>query len=87
MADRTISIGAGADLRVIEAEPVGPDVVEHLEEALEQARKGELSSVAIATVYRDGTTSRAWSSAPSLSLLIGSVARLEAALIREADCG
>jgi hypothetical protein len=75
-----------AEVRVLEAEPVGADVITKLEEALEQARKGEFSSVALAVVHRDGTVNRSWSKAPSLSLLIGSVARLEAALIREADC-
>lgn len=75
-----------AFLVALESEPVGEDVVAKLEEALEIARQGRLSSVAIATVYRDGTTGRSWSKAPSLSLLIGGVARLEAALIRRADC-
>lgn len=76
-----------AELKVLEAEPVGADVIDKLEEALTQAREGRISSVAIATVERDGTTNRSWSTAPSLSLLIGSVTRLQAALIRKADCG
>lgn len=75
------------DLRVLDAEPVGEDVVAKLEEALEKAKAGAFSSVAIAYVYRDGASDRSWSNAPSISLLIGSVARLEAALIRAADCG
>jgi hypothetical protein len=75
------------DIRVIDAEPVGPDVVAKLEQVLELAREGKLSSVAIATVERDGCVNRSWSSAPSISLLIGSVARLQAALILTADCG
>ena len=76
-----------AEVRVLDAEPVGEDVVAKLEEALEQARQGQISSVAIAVVYRSGETNRSWSKPPSLSLLIGSVAKLEAALIRRADCG
>lgn len=76
-----------ADLKVLDAEPLGEDVVAKLEEVLKRAHAGELSSVAIATVYRDGSTGRSWSTAPSMSLLIGSVVRLEAALIRRADCG
>lgn len=73
------------DLRVLDAEPIGADVVEKLEEVLALAREGKISSVAIATVERDGCVNRSWSKTPSLSLLIGSVVRLEAALIRMAD--
>lgn len=72
-------------LRVIEAEPAGSEIIERLEEALEKARAGELSSIAIATVYRDGCVGKSWSSPPNASLLIGSIARLQAALIRTAD--
>jgi hypothetical protein len=64
------------DLRVINAEPPGEDVIAKLEEALERAREGRISSVAIATVERDGSVGHAWSKAPSLSLLIGSITRL-----------
>jgi hypothetical protein len=70
------------NVKVLDAEPVGADTVAKLEEALEKARAGQLSSVALAVVYRDGTSGRAWSSAPSLSCLIGAVVRLEHALIR-----
>ena len=75
-----------ADVHVLDAEPPGEDVVAKLEEALGKARAGEFSSVAMAVVYRDGSAGRSWSKPPSLSLLIGAVARLEAALIRTADC-
>ncbi len=74
-----------ANLRTIDAEPLGEDVIARIEEVLELARKGEFSSVAIASVYRDGSTGKSWSAAPSLSLLIGSVARMQAALIRRSD--
>jgi hypothetical protein len=73
------------ELHAIDAEPPGADVIEKLEEALATAREGKLSSVAIAVVYRDGKTGRSWSNAPSVPLLIGSIARLEAALIRKID--
>lgn len=72
-------------LRVIEAEPLGENVIERLKEALEKAEAGEVSSIAIALVYRDGSSGRSWSNAPGLSALIGATARLEAALIRDAD--
>ncbi len=73
------------DLHVIDAEPLGADVIATLEAALEKARTGEISSVAVAVVERDGSVNRTWSTPPSLSLLIGAVARLQAALIRAAD--
>jgi glycogen debranching enzyme len=66
-----------SDLHIITAEPRGEDVVELLEEALAQAKAGEFSSIAFAGVYRNGCTQQAWSSAPSVSLLLGSVSRLE----------
>lgn len=75
------------NLKVIDAEPVGEDVAAKLQEALEKANAGELSSVAVAVVYRDGTCGSSWSSAPSLSCLIGAVTRLQHSLIRDADCG
>ena len=60
-------------LSVIEAEPVSPDVIGLLEQALEMARGGQLSSVAISYVFRDGSPGRGWSTAPSATLLLGSV--------------
>jgi hypothetical protein len=73
------------DLKVIEPEPCGADVVEKLEEALEKAKSGELSSVAIAIVYRDGCTGSSWSAPLSYSILIGAVARLQHRLIASGD--
>ena len=64
------------DLHVIPAEPVGTDIIERLEEALSKARAGEVSSVAIALVYRDGCIEGSWSAPPSHGLLLGSVNRL-----------
>jgi len=65
-----------AELHAITAEPAGEEVVAVLERALEQARAGEISSVGLAVVYRDGSTQQAWSSPPSIGTLIGSTARL-----------
>lgn len=76
---------AKPELRAIDAEPLGADVVAKLEEALEAARAGELSSVAIAVVYRDGSTGTSWSKAPSVGLLVGSTARLQHRLLRIGD--
>lgn len=74
-----------ADLEVITAEPPGKGVIEILRETLSQAEKGDISSVAVAVVYRDGNTSSGWSKVPSFSTLIGAIARLQAKLIREVD--
>jgi hypothetical protein len=74
-----------AELRVVEPEPANASVVERIEAVLEMARKGEFSSVAIATVYRDGHSGSSWSEVPSLSLLIGAVARMQAKLLKQAD--
>ena len=71
------------DLRVIDAEPAGSSIVERLEEALEAAKEGRLSSVAIACVYRDGSTSNTWSALPSVPLMIGAVTRLQHELLEE----
>lgn len=62
-----------ADLRAIEPEPLGEAVIPLLEEALRLARAGELSSVAVALVHRDGCTQSLWSEPPSVGLLLGSV--------------
>lgn len=70
---------------VLDAEPVGESVVKLLENIMLRAQKGELSSVAIAVVERDGTADWDWSQAPNTSTLIGSVERMKADLIRSAD--
>jgi hypothetical protein len=69
-------------LRVIEAEPVGGDIVDKLQTALNEALAGRLSSVAIAVVYRDGATGSSWSEAPSLGLLLGSATLLQARIAK-----
>ena len=71
-----------ADLHVIEAEPPGEDVLAKLRETLAEAEAGNLSSVAIAVVYRDGSTGSAWSSPPSAGLQLGSVTALQARLAK-----
>lgn len=61
------------DLVAIDPESVSPDLVETIEAVLEKARAGEVSSVAIAFVYRDGSTHQTWSSPPSFFTLLGAV--------------
>jgi len=74
-----------ADIRVIDCEPLGKDVIDTLEYVLEKARTGKISSVAVAVVYRDGSTSNTWSAAPSASTLVGAVTRLQGRLLRTYD--
>lgn len=69
-------------LRVIDAEPLGEDVVQKLEEALVEARAGKLSSVAVAVVYRDGCTGTSWSNPPSIGLLLAAATRLQYRLLK-----
>lgn len=69
-------------LRVITAEAQGDKVIETLEEALALAKAGDLSSVALAMVHRDGTTSFSYSELPSRGTMVGSVTRLQHYLIQ-----
>lgn len=64
------------ELRLITAEPLGDDIVQLFEDALELAKLGEISSGAVAIVYRDGSTRSAWSKPPSIALLMGCVGHL-----------
>lgn len=66
-----------AELHAIEPESVSPDLIMTIEELLEKARAGELSSVAVAYVYRDGTIGRGWSTPPCFGALLGAVSRLQ----------
>lgn len=76
-----------AELKVLDAEPEAEDLMERFGELGEAINSGRVSSFAFSVVYRDGTVSSAWTKARSMSLLIGAVERLKAALIRKADCG
>jgi len=64
------------DLVPLDPEPLGVDVIKTLEAVLEMARDGRVSSVAIAVVYRDGTSDGSWSTAPSSIRLVGAIDRL-----------
>ncbi len=66
-----------AELHVITAEPVATDIVAVLEGVLTEARAGRLSSVAIATVDRQGIVNSAWSKPPSTSAMMGAIERLK----------
>ena len=64
---------------------VNEDVVARLEEALAQAREGNIAAVGIAVVHSDGAISRSWSESDSFGLLLGSVSRLLHTLNERAD--
>lgn len=64
------------DLRVIEAEGVSPDLIPTIQELLDKANAGEISSVAVAYVFRDGSVGRGWSTPPTFATLLGAVVRL-----------
>jgi hypothetical protein len=66
-----------AELEIIHAEPTGdPEIIKRLDDVRAQVDKGEISSLAIVTVYRDGSVGSSWSKAPSFPLLMGGAQRL-----------
>lgn len=65
-----------ADLIPIDCEPPDGDVIAKLEETLAIAREGRVSAVAIAVVYRDGSTGDAWSKPHSIATLLGATSVL-----------
>lgn len=72
-----------ADLRVIDSAPVNAGVVDFLEGVLAKAKDDELSAVAVALVYRDGSTGSGWSTPHSLSSIVGAVEAMKAKLVRD----
>lgn len=73
------------NVTAIDVEPRGRDIASLLKQLIEANKDGGMSSISIAVVCTDGTVESYWSKLPSISLMIGSVARLQAALIRMAD--
>ncbi|PTR05676.1 MULTISPECIES: hypothetical protein [unclassified Novosphingobium] len=71
-----------AELHVIPCEPRGDDIRRALLDILVLARRGELSSVAIAYVDRDGCTGCAYSEAPSRATQVGSVEAMKHRLLQ-----
>jgi hypothetical protein len=76
-----------APLSVINAEPPAQDVIATLERALVLARAGDLSSVALAFVHRDGAVSAEWSALPSRPAMLGAISRLAHKTNLDADEG
>jgi hypothetical protein len=65
-----------AQLIGITCEPIGEGIADTLDDIRRLHDEGKISSVAVAVVYRDGTTSTANSFAPSMGTLIGAVTML-----------
>lgn len=74
-----------ADLIPLEPEPLGEGLMPLLEHLMEAAKAGEISSLGVGIVYRDGRIGAKWSFAPSRAALLGAVGRLEHKLNLEAD--
>ncbi len=70
-----------AELIELPCEPPGESIDELIAELQEQHAKGLLSAVAVAVVYRDGSTMRGFSKLHSISTMIGAVELLKAKLI------
>jgi hypothetical protein len=76
-----------ADLIAIEAEDQAADIIDTLERVLEKARAGELSSVAVALVYRNGSVGHRRSALPSFPVMVGALNRLIHKLNLDMDAG
>jgi hypothetical protein len=70
-----------AELHEIKPEPPAESAIERLEEALELAREGKLSAVALALVYRDGNTGSSYSKLGNVSAMVGALERLQFSLM------
>ena len=70
-------------LHAIEPEPVAEGIIEVLEEVLESAKSGKVSSVAIAVVLRDGAPDWAMSYLPCVSTMLGTIDRMHFAIMQE----
>jgi hypothetical protein len=65
------------ELVSLEPEPHGEGLEALLEKTLEEVRAGEVSSLAIAIVYRSGILGAKWSHWPSFGMILGAVERLK----------
>jgi hypothetical protein len=61
------------------------DVIATLEEALELARAGEVTAVAVAMVMKGGGMSRGWSNCDPVAPLVGAVSYLQHDLIASSE--
>lgn len=62
---------------VPERERIKADVIDNLEKALEMARKGEITAVAIAMVDKEGRGNYRWSEGDQATTMVGAVQRMQ----------
>lgn len=74
-----------AELRKLDAEPLGRGIDGLIDQLREYHEAGQLSGVAVAVVFRDGTTYRGFSDLPNSSTMLGAVERLRYALVRRLE--
>lgn len=70
------SEGGGVVLQLV-VDPISPTVIEKLEYLLERARKGEISSVALAWVTSEKRAGITWSECPSKTAMAGAIGALD----------
>ena len=72
-----------ADLHAIEPPRPSDRVVAYLEALLERARDGQIAMIAAAYVYTDFSTGHGHSELTSNATMVGALAGLQAAIVRE----
>ena len=74
-----------AELHAIDCEPTGNGIEALLDEVRKRFDAGEISSLAVAMVNRDGTSDYLNSFCPSYTAIIGSIERMKYRIIMEAE--
>lgn len=64
---------------------IAETVVERLEVALDKAKAGKISAIAIAIVTEDGAANCSWSETDSVGILLGSIVRMQHRLCLSID--
>lgn len=65
-----------AELIALEPEAQAADLIAVLDDARAKVEAGEISSIAIAFVYRNGDSNSSWSGLPNRVQMLGSIYRL-----------
>lgn len=69
------------DLRVIDSVPADKSVTDYLEHVAAKIAEGNVSAIAVAFVYRDGSTGSGYSEQPNSATMVGAVEALKAKLV------